>query len=107
MTPDHVTPGHVTPDHVTPDHVTIVVKCCSDKWKAMGRVLLECENTGVLNVVTLSDSNEEKLRSVIGQWLKQTEEATVSQLIQACGHPEVNCQGIVKRKLKEKHLVDT
>ena len=96
---------------VTSDHMSVVARCCSDKWKAMGRVLLECDSTEVLDVVSglhPTDPNSEKLRLIIEVWLKRnTVKATwtVNQLIAACGHPDVNCQGVVIRELQEQALL--
>ena len=76
----------------------------------MGRVLLKCENSEVLNVVSglrPTDPDSERLRCLIEEWLKRNEKATVSELVEACGHPDVSCQGVVKRKLKEKGLLKT
>ena len=41
-----------TDQFVTSDHMSVVAHCCSNKWLAMGRVLLECDNNEVLDVVS-------------------------------------------------------
>ena len=94
---------------VTSLHVDVVVKCCSDDWRAMGRVLLDCNNTEVHDIVSGLSSpvrHSDKLRCIIERWQKQKgEEATVSQLVEACGHPDIDSQGIVEQKLKEVGLL--
>ena len=97
-------------DHcATALHVDVVVRCCSDKWRAMGRVLLNCDNTQVHNIVSSlssTDTDSEKLHCIIERWQKRKgEEATVSELIEACGHPDIDSQGMVKMKLKEAGLL--
>ena len=59
-----------TDQFVTSDHMSVVAHCCSNKWLAMGRVLLECDNNEVLDVVsglpqTAPDS--EKLSCIMGE----------------------------------------
>ena len=74
----------------------------------MGRVLLNCDNTGVDNAVSSlssTDTNYEKLQCIIEKWKEKEEEATVAKLVEACGHHSIDCQGIVKRKLKELDLL--
>ena len=74
----------------------------------MGRVLLHCDSNEVNNTVSgLSsmDTDSEKLRCIIEEWLRRTVEATVTQLVETCNHPDINCQGIVVRKLKEAGLL--
>ena len=93
---------------MTRQHVDVVVRCCSGKWKALGRVLLDCDTTEVLNVVSglpLTDTNAEKLRCIIEEWQRGKTEATVNQLVEACGHPGVDCSGIVIRELKKVDLL--
>jgi hypothetical protein len=94
---------------VTSLHVDIVVRCCSDKWKAMGRVLLSCDDTEVEDIVSGLPSPviySDKLRRIIETWQRRKgEEATVSQLVEACDHPDVKCRGDVERRMREKGLL--
>ena len=94
---------------VTAPHVDVVVRCCSDKWRAMGQVLLNYDNTQVNNIVSSlppTDPDSEKLHYIIERWQKRKgEEATVSELIEDCGHPDIDSQGMVKMKLKEAGLL--
>ena len=93
---------------MTFEHIAVVARCCSDKWRAFGRVLLHCGNTEVLNAVSglsSTDTDYERLYCIIEKWKKKGEEATVGQLVEASGHFSVNCQGDVKQELKKAGLL--
>jgi hypothetical protein len=93
---------------VTENHVYVVARYCSGKWKALGRVLMDCDTNRVLDIVSglpSTDNNSEKLRFIIEAWLNKNTDATVQQLVDACGREGVDCGGIVTRKLKEKGLL--
>ena len=92
---------------MTSQHVDVVVKWSSDRWEAMGRVLLDCYNVRVHDITSrLSSqaSNSEKLQCLIEEWLRHEEEPTVSKLLEACGHCSVNTQGI-EREMEKAGLL--
>lgn len=79
----------------------------------MGRVLLCRSDDEVLDFVShlyhyLSGHvrYSDKLRCLIEGWLKEKgEEATISDLIQACGHPDIDKRGGVELELKQAGLL--
>ena len=66
----------------------------------MGLVLLNCDNSQVQNIISSllsTDPDSEKLHYIIERWQKRKgEEATVSELIEACGHPVLTAKAWLK-----------
>ena len=78
----------------------------------MGRVLLRRSDTEVEDLVShltppVKFSN--KLHCLIEEWLKEKEEndehATVRELLEACGHPDIERRGFVEQSMEEAGLL--
>ena len=95
--------------HLTSKHVDVVVKWCCPVWRPMGRVLLRRSDTEVENLVSHLSAPvrfSDKLRFLVEEWQRRRgEDATVSRLLKACGHPDIERRGIVEQKLKKAGLL--
>ena len=94
---------------MTSEHVDVVANCCCTHWRPLGRVLLQCSDTEVENLVSHLSAPvrfSDKLHFLIEEWQKRRgEDATVVRLLNACSHRDIDRRGIVEEELKKLGLL--